>query len=69
MLSFTMQLPLNSTASQAMIQPCGGITITSPGTRILAEMFSQPETYNIVIKRGSENPLPPKKRPLGTVRY
>lgn len=32
-LSFTMQLPLSSTASQAMMQPCGGIMITSPGTR------------------------------------
>jgi hypothetical protein len=51
-----MQLPLKSTASQAMIQPCGGITIKSPGTRQLAEMVSQPETYNIFIKRGSENP-------------
>jgi hypothetical protein len=52
-----MQLPLKSTASQAMIQPCGGITITSPGTRLLAEMVSQPETYNIFIKKGSENPI------------
>jgi hypothetical protein len=55
MLSFTMQLPLSSTASQAMMQPCGGITITSPGTRLLAEMSSQPETCNIYIKRGLKN--------------
>jgi hypothetical protein len=50
MLSFTMQLPLSSTASQAMMQPCAGITITSPGTRLPAEMSSQPETYNIFIE-------------------
>jgi hypothetical protein len=55
MLSFTMQLPLSSTASHAMMQPCGGTTITSPGTRLLAEMSSQPETYNISIKGGLEN--------------
>jgi hypothetical protein len=33
MLSFTMQLPVSSTASQAMTQPFGGMMITSPGTR------------------------------------
>jgi hypothetical protein len=43
MLSFTMQLPVSSTASQAMTQPCGGMIITSPGTKWLAEMSMQAE--------------------------
>lgn len=52
MLSFTMQLPLSSTASHAMMQPCGGIIITSPGTRQLAEMSSQAETCtHFIIKK------------------
>ncbi len=32
MLSFTMQVPCTSTASQGMIIPLAGITMTSPGT-------------------------------------
>lgn len=32
MLSFTMQFPLMSTASQGMIIPLAGILMTSPGT-------------------------------------
>lgn len=32
MLSFTMQVPWMSTASQGMIIPLAGITMTSPGT-------------------------------------
>lgn len=33
MLSFTMQVPCVSTASQGMIIPFAGIMMTSPGTR------------------------------------
>lgn len=33
MLSFTMQVPWTSAASQGMIIPLAGMTMTSPGTR------------------------------------
>lgn len=33
MLSFTMQVPLISTASQGMTVPFNGMTMISPGTR------------------------------------
>jgi hypothetical protein len=45
MLSFTIQVPVSSTASQAITQPCGGMMITSPGTRQLAEMSTQAEIH------------------------
>ena len=40
MLSFTMQVPLISTASQGMTVPFNGMTITSPGTRSVEKISS-----------------------------
>ena len=49
MLSSTMAVPEISTASQDMIQPVGGTTITSPGTR------SPVDTTWISTKNNQEN--------------
>lgn len=40
MLSFTMQVPLISTASQGMTVPFNGMTMTSPGTRSVEKISS-----------------------------
>ena len=40
MLSLTIQVPLNSTASQCMSQPCGGMMMTSPGTSFVVASSS-----------------------------
>lgn len=40
MLSFTMQVPLISTASQGIIVPFNGMTMTSPGTRSVEKISS-----------------------------
>lgn len=40
MLSFTMQVPLISTASQGMTVPFNGIIMTSPGTRSVEKISS-----------------------------
>lgn len=40
MLSFTMQVPLISTASQGITIPFNGMTITSPGTRSVEKISS-----------------------------
>lgn len=40
MLSFTIQVPLISTASQGMTIPFNGMTMTSPGTRSVEKISS-----------------------------
>ena len=40
MLSFTIHVPAISTASQVIVQPWAGTTITSPGTRHVASTSS-----------------------------
>jgi hypothetical protein len=40
MLSFTMQVPLISTASQGMTVPFNGMIMTSPGTRSVEKISS-----------------------------
>lgn len=38
MLSFTIQVPVISTASQLMTQPWAGTAMTSPGTKCRSEI-------------------------------
>lgn len=40
MLSFTMQVPFISTASQGITVPFNGMTMTSPGTRSVEKISS-----------------------------
>lgn len=40
MLSFTIQVPLRSTASQGIIVPLDGINMISPGTRLVERISS-----------------------------
>lgn len=61
MLSLTMQVPLRSTASQGMIIPLSGTTMTSPGTRSVDRTSSTPEGHERVEKR--QNPTPSRLHP------
>jgi hypothetical protein len=51
MLSFTMQVPLISTASQGMTVPFNGMTMTSPGTRSVEKISSISEFKERIIRR------------------
>lgn len=52
MLSFTMQVPLISTASQGMTVPFNGMTMTSPGTRSVEKISSISEFKERERKKG-----------------
>ena len=54
MLSFTMQVPLISTASQGMTVPFNGMTMTSPGTRYVEKISSISEFKERKRKTGLE---------------
>lgn len=55
MLSFTMQVPWMSTASQGTIIPLAGITMTSPGTSSVDMACSI--SGNSIKKENSENEI------------
>lgn len=52
MLSFTIQVPLISTASQGMTVPFNGMTMTSPGTRSVEKISSISEFKERKTKKG-----------------
>lgn len=66
MLSLTMQVPLTSTASQGMIIPFKGITMTSPGTRSTDRISSTPEGWRQMGKYAAQTGRPSPEKPAPT---